>query len=42
MKKMTDSKSTAEKDAAPDRTVLGAERSLTILSAFIDSPNPSV
>ncbi|NUU02519.1 IclR family transcriptional regulator [Herbaspirillum robiniae] len=29
-----------EKDAAPDRTVLGAERSLAILSAFIDAPEP--
>ncbi|HZG21898.1 MAG TPA: IclR family transcriptional regulator [Herbaspirillum sp.] len=29
-----------KKDAAPDRTVLGAERSLAILSAFIDAPEP--
>lgn len=29
-----------DKDAAPDRTVLGAERSLAILSAFIDAPEP--
>jgi hypothetical protein len=29
-----------DKEAAPDRTVLGAERSLAILSAFIDAPEP--
>ncbi len=40
MKKEKETGHKQEKDAAPDRSVLGAERSLAILSAFIDAPDP--
>lgn len=40
MKKEKETGSKKEKEAAPDRSVLGAERSLAILSAFIDAPDP--
>jgi DNA-binding IclR family transcriptional regulator len=40
MKKEKASTNKTEKEAAPDRIVLGAERSLAILSAFIDAPDP--
>jgi len=40
MKKEKVEKPKAAREAAPDRTVLGAERSLAILSAFIDAPEP--
>lgn len=40
MKKEKDQKSKVSDDAPPDRTVLGAERSLAILSAFIGAPDP--
>lgn len=40
MKTDKDKKSKSKSDMQPDRTVLGAERSLAILSAFIDAPEP--
>lgn len=40
MKKEKETTTKKEKDTGPDRTVLGAERSLAILSAFVDVSGP--
>ncbi|MBB5390915.1 MULTISPECIES: IclR family transcriptional regulator [unclassified Herbaspirillum] len=40
MKKEKETATKKEKEVAPDRTVLGAERTLAILNAFIDASGP--